>query len=95
MELTKTSGSATFKSNVNGYDVSASILYDANSKVTCVQNGMVGKENRALAEFNISYHPGEEFSKNYNFHSLNIDEEQVVAGVINDFVSEAISAVSL
>lgn len=95
MELTKTSGSATFKSNANGYNVSASIQYDANSEVKCVQNGMVGKENRVLAEFNVSYHPGGEFSKNYNFHSLNIDEEQVVVGIINDFVSEAISAVSL
>lgn len=95
MELTKTSGSATFKSNVNGYDVSASIQYDANGKVTHVQGGEVRVEDKYIANFSIFYQPNGEFSKNHNFYSLNIDEEQVVTGIINDFVSKAISEANL
>ena len=95
MELTKTSGSATFKSNVNGYDVTASFQYDADGKVTQVWDGVVRKENRTLANFNISYQPNGEFSKSYNFYSLNIDKEQEVTGIINEFVSKAISEVNL
>lgn len=95
MELTKTSGSATFKSNVNGYDVSASILYDADGKVTQVLDGEVLKENRTLANFNTFYQSSGEFSKSYNFFSLNIEKEQEVTGIINEFVSEAISRANL
>lgn len=39
MELKKTNGSVTFESKVDGYDVSASVQYDANGKVTNVQGG--------------------------------------------------------
>lgn len=95
MELTKTSGSATFKSNVNGYDVTASFQYDVDGKVTQVWDGVVRKENRTHANFNISYQPNGEFSKSYNFYSLNIDKEQEVTGIINEFVSKAIPEVNL
>lgn len=95
MELTKTSGSAAFKSNVNGYDVSASIQYDADGKVTHVQSGTVVKGNKTLADFNLFYHPHGEFYKTHNFYSLNIDEGQEVTGIINEFVSKAISEVNL
>lgn len=95
MELTKISGSATFKSNVNGYDVSASIQYDANGKVTHVQGGEVRVEDKHIANFSIFYQSNGEFSKSYNFFSLNIEKEQEVTGIINEFVSEAISGVNL
>ncbi|MBR3701960.1 MAG: hypothetical protein IKM12_00215 [Alistipes sp.] len=95
MELTKTSGSETFKSNVNGNDVTASFQYDADGKVTQVWDGVVRKENRTLANFNIFYQPNGEFSKSYNFYSLNIDKEQELTGIINEFVSKAISKVNL
>lgn len=95
MELTKTSGFAAFKSNVNGYDVSASILYDANGKVTHVQGGEVRVEDKYIASFSIFYQPNGKFSKSYNFFSLNIEKEQEVTGIINEFVSKAISEVML
>ena len=95
MELKKTSGSETFESNVNGYGVTASFQYDANGKVTHVQGGMVRKENRTLANFSIFYQPNGETTESHNFYSLTDDEEQAVAGIINDFVAEAIDMVNL
>ena len=95
MELTKTSGSETFMSNLNGYDVTASFKYDADGKVTQVWDGVVRNENRTLANYNIFYQPNGEFSKNYNFYSLDIDKEKEVTGIISEFVSKAISEVNL
>lgn len=95
MELKKTQGSVTFQGEANGYDVTASIQYDANGKVTNVHGGMIRTEGRTLANFNLSYHPNGEFSESHNFYSLNDEEKQVVADIINDFVSEAINKVSM
>ena len=95
MELRKIQGSITLESDVNGYNVIASVQYDANGKVTHVQGGMIRKENRTLANFNIFYQPNGETTESHNFYSLTDDEEQAVAGIINDFVAKAISKVNL
>ena len=95
MGLKMINGSVTFEDKVDGYDVSASIQYDANGKVTNVQGGMVRKDSRNVANFNIYYQPNGEFNENHNFYSLTDEEEQIVADIINAFVAEAVNAVKL
>lgn len=95
MELKRTNGSVTFESKVNGYDVSASVQFDADGKVTNVQGGMIRKENRTIGNFSIFYQPNDEFSESHNFYSLTDEEERIVADIINAFVAEAVNAVKL